>query len=297
MATLGEWAGQAEEEVGASSLLHDRGRAGAGASSLPQSWGRAGAGAPEAAVTLDPQTFDEHPYTLRFLTYGSPLLETLLTRALDAAPQEIGSLLRVSVERPLPRVAYYALDENGRPRRLDWLADVRAALEAAQPRAGWSDAAMAAAQEALQAAVEAEWVAMAGARARLDQAQHSTQVARAARLLLQAALVELALGRQPYMFEQEAYPAAFDGAAVVGLKRHGYPWTPLLRIARHHLLPPRPTDPFFIEIQGEPPDRLRRRFETLKHRAERLVQAFSHVGNLGDAFGGSVTPPFTSPTT
>jgi hypothetical protein len=233
----------------------------------------------EAAVTFDPQAFDEHPNTLHLLTFGSPLLETILDRALDGAPGETGPLLRVSVEAPLPRVATYALDASGHPRRLARLADVRAALEASSHCGAWPAAAVAMARADLQGAVQAEWKAMEDARSRLEQAQRSAQVARAACLLLQAALVELALGQRPDMFAQEAYPLAFDRAAVVGLKRHGYPWTPLLRIAGGHLLEPRPTDPFFVEIQGEPADRLRWRLETLRQRAERLVQAFAGHGH------------------
>jgi len=96
-------------------------------------------------------------------------------------------------------------------------------------------------------------------------------------LLLDAALVELALGQQPDLFGQETYPAAFEAAAVVGLKRHGYPWAPLLNIAQAHVRRPRPTDPFFVEIQSESVDRLRRRFRGLTQRAERLLQSLASI--------------------
>ena len=228
----------------------------------------------EIAITFDPATFDAHPNTLQLLTFGNPLLESLLGQipALSEDEGAAGRILRLQVEVPLPRVAYYALEANGQPRRLERLADVRTALEASTPGGTWSEEAIATARRALQASVEAEWESMRHAQARLEQAQRSALVARAARLLLDAALVELALGQQPAMFDQQAYPAAFDEAAVIGLKRHGYPWAPLLKIARSHVQPPRPTDPFFVEIQNEPVDRLRRRFETLMQRATRLVE-------------------------
>jgi len=47
------------------------------------------------------------------------------------------------------------------------------------------------------AAVAAEWQAMEQVSSQLDQARHCAQVARAAHLLLDAALVELALSQQP----------------------------------------------------------------------------------------------------
>jgi hypothetical protein len=150
--------------------------------------------------------------------------------------------------------------------------DLRAVLSAASPHGQWSDAAIQTAQQDLQAAADAEWKAIESARWRLAEAQRSAQVARAARLLLDAALVELALGQQPGLLDQADYPAAFNEAAVIGLRRHGYPWAPLLRIAQDNLRAPHPTDPYSVAIQNEPVERLKRRFETLKQRAERLVQ-------------------------
>ncbi|MCR4406442.1 MAG: helicase-related protein [Anaerolineae bacterium] len=224
----------------------------------------------EVAVTFDPATFDAYPDTLQLLTFGNPLLAGLLEQIPAVELGQDGSLLRLSVEAPWPRVAYYALDA-GQPRRLDRLADVRAVL-AASPVDQWSEEAVEAARRDLQRCVEAEWESMRQAQARLEQAQRSALASRAARLLLDAALVELALGQQPDLFTQEAYPGAFNQTAVVGLKRHGYPWTALLKIAGSHLQSPHPIDPFFVEIQNEPADRLQRRFETLRQRAERLLQ-------------------------
>lgn len=233
----------------------------------------------ELAVTFDPTVFDEHPNTLQLLTFGNPLLTCLLARLPSLTTGEAGPLLRVSVETPLPRVAYYALDNSGQPQRLDRLADVRVALRATTLDRQWPEAAMAAALEDLQSAVASEWQAMEVVGSQLDQAQRSAQVARAARLLLDAALVELALGQQPGLFDQEAYPVAFDEAAVIGLKRHKYPWAPLLKLAHSQIEAPRPTDPFFVKIQSEPVERLKRRFDTLKQRAVRVLQGFPPVSD------------------
>ena len=112
----------------------------------------------------------------------------------------------------------------------------------------------------------------------MEEAQQSALQARAARLLLDAALVELALGQQSGLFGEEAYPAAFDEAAVVGLRRHGYPWTSLLKFARACIQSPRPTDPFFARIQNQPMERLRRQFQTLTRQAERLLDDIAAIG-------------------
>ena len=124
----------------------------------------------------------------------------------------------------------------------------------------------------LEALVEAEWESIEHAQSQLEQAQRSALEARAARLLLDAAFVELALGQQPDLFGQETYPGAFEETAVIGLKRHGYPGAPLLKTAHSQVQSLHPTDPFFIEIQNEPADRLRWRFKILTQRAKRLLE-------------------------
>lgn len=230
----------------------------------------------EVAVTFDGQTFDDHPNTVQLLTFGTPLFDALLDEILPpgAGAAQIGPLLRVQTREPLPRVAYYGQAQEGRVRRLDRLNAVREALKSGAETA-WPEANIAAAQADLQAAVNAEWAAMTGARSRIAAAQQSALEARAALLLTRAALIELALGQQPGLFDGQTYPAAFDLAAVVGLKRHGYPWTPLLRKGQAHLRAPHPTDPFFIRIQNESVEQLKRRFEGLRQRAERLVQVWA----------------------
>jgi superfamily II DNA or RNA helicase len=228
----------------------------------------------EVAVTFDPATFDEHPNTLQLLTFGNPLLESLLAQVPALTEEEWSGerVLRLAVGTPLPRVAYYVLGEEGQPRRLDRLTDVRVALEASSAGGEWADEAVEAARQDFEALVKAEWTAIEQAQTQLEQAQHSALEAQAARLLLDAALIELALGQQPDLFGEESYPAAFDEAAVIGLKRHGYPWAPLLKVVRDHIQAPHPTDLFFVEVQSESVDRLKRQFEALEQRAARLLE-------------------------
>jgi len=234
----------------------------------------------EVAVTFDPAAFDTYPNTLQLLTFGNPLLDSLLDQvpAVDEGQETDGRVLFLKVETPLPRVACYALDDDGQPRRLDRLADLRAALDGSASGDGWSEETVDAARRDLQALAETERASIERARSRLAQAQRSALEARAARLLLDAALVELALGQQPDLFGQETYPMGFDRAAVIGLKRHGYPWAPLLTIARSHVRSPHPTDPFFVKIQSEPAAQLKRRLQTLTQRAQRLLEEIRHQG-------------------
>jgi superfamily II DNA or RNA helicase len=231
----------------------------------------------EVAVTFDAPTFDAHPSTLRLLTFGSPLLTSLLSKVetLPAGRDAQGHILRLKVESPLARVAYYVLDGKGQPQRLDRLADLRAALTSSQ--IPWTEEEMLVAQRALEAKVQAEWTTMEKAQAQLHEAQRGALKARAARLLLDAALVELALGQQPSLFDDKTYPAAFNQNAVLSLRRHGYPWGPLVGQAHSFIQDPRPTDPFFVEIQGEEASRLERRFGRLEEQAKRLVKEIAQA--------------------
>ncbi len=89
--------------------------------------------------------------------------------------------------------------------------------------------------------------------------------------LLRAALVELAMAQQPDLFEQEALPTAFTEEAVTGLKRHGYPFAPLLRLVNVEGMRPSPTDPFYTEVQGQSREALRRQFTARREKAAHLV--------------------------
>ena len=233
----------------------------------------------EVAVTFDLNTFDAHPNTLQLLTFGNPLLDTLLGEGQETDLEQTGRLLRVEVEEPLPRVAYYTRDPGGQLRRLDRFQDVRDALQQPAIDHTWHESMRTAARAELQAAAETEWAAMKKVEAEVTQAQRSALEARGAQLLVHAALVELALGQQPDMFAGDVYPKAFDRSAVFGLGRHKYPWAPLLVLAQEHVMAPHPTDPFFARIQNESADQLKRRFEGMTQRAVRLVQVLAGGGS------------------
>ncbi len=235
----------------------------------------------EVAVTFDPVVFDTHPDTVEFLTFGHPLLEDLLGSVVGTVSGEatvIGPLLRLEVRSPLRRVGYYVRGESGEPRpvlRPGELWEIRKTVASVGE---WTEEAIEAARRDFRERVEAEWNGLQQEHRRLERARESARAARAARLLVQAALVELALGQQPDLWGQEAYPTTFDIRAVQGLKRHGYPWTALLRVAGSEIAPPGPTDPFFLEIQGESRDRLLERFEWLTRRATYLLEEASGEG-------------------
>jgi len=242
----------------------------------------------QTVVTFDRQVFDNHPNTVQLLTFGNPLLDALLQSLPDfeggvTPKDDTSTILRVAIAEPLPRVGYFTQDETKNLQPVDRLADLQEALKS-ESSFTWTPAQITAAQTAVQSAAEAEWARVQRGQERLQHIQREALLARAGRLLLDATLVELALGQQPSLLEQTGYPLAFDATAISGLRRHGYPWAPLLKVVGNRLAgrKPHPTDPFFVNIQGESPEQLKRRFERLAQQAAQLLKEITAVQHLAN---------------
>ena len=229
----------------------------------------------DLAVTFDAELFDAHPNTLRLLSYGSEVLDKLLG-AMEV-PRKAGErrgILRCSVQFPWALRGYYAL-EDGRPSRLD---DVRGLETALDARGGaWSDEAMEAARCALEAERAQLRDHMAEVAAARRAAERLSLKEQAKRLLVQAALTELAMAQQPDMFDQQALPTAFTEQAILGLKRHSFPFAPLLSLVSVEGLRPSPTDPWYVQVQGRSRESLRGHFAALTKEARDLVDPLSEA--------------------
>lgn len=74
-------------------------------------------------VTFNREVFDQHSNTLRFLTYGEPLLEELL-RQVAVLPAEDVGVIRLTGEEVPPRVGYSRLD-GGQAHQIRSLEELR----------------------------------------------------------------------------------------------------------------------------------------------------------------------------
>jgi superfamily II DNA or RNA helicase len=234
-------------------------------------------------VTFSPRCFDAHPDTVRFLSYGSPLLGALLASV--AAPESAsgGRLVRCCSDGDVRLCRWYRPGADGRPEPVETLADLEARLAA--------DGADGPAVPDLEAQAlslfEAEVVKAAGKLAAVignqRQGRYLAERARAQALLLRAAAVEIALGKQPNLFEDEAYPAAFNEQAVLGLARHRFPWAPLVQLAFQKGLAPSESDPYYQDIANSPRDSLRGRFAQLQKEAQEAVKALNAAKQAAEA--------------
>jgi hypothetical protein len=221
--------------------------------------------------------FDKYPDTLRFLSYGSPLLADILNG------------VRESEELPAG-LARFARDDGGllcgwydlrppEPRPIETLADLRHSLAAVATNVPENRHSVA------QSRFDQEVDAIArGYQQRRDQhrqQQRGILRAKAARLLQRAALVEIALGQQRSLFEAETYPTGFNHEAVTGLQRHGNVWKWLIVMAgkngKSQLPRPEAHDPFFEQARAQKPEQLKMLFGQLTEEGRPLVKAWQRL--------------------
>jgi superfamily II DNA or RNA helicase len=226
----------------------------------------------DLAVTFDANLYDAHPNTLRLLSYGSDVLDDLLAsvEAPRVATDRIG-ILHCSVEYPCPLGAYYTL-ADAQPRRVTSVAELEASLADARHPEAWTDAALEMAQADFDhesAKLQEQMVKVATSR---RQAERLAVQEQGREVLVRAALVELAMAQQPELFGEETLPTAFTEQAILGLRRHGYPFAPLLTLVPLDGTRPSPTDPWYVRIQGRSRESLRGHFSALEDKAKGLVE-------------------------
>jgi superfamily II DNA or RNA helicase len=227
------------------------------------------------AVTFSGDRFDTYPDTLQLLSYGNPLLAEILESvpALEAYPAH---LARFATSDTLPVRGWY--DVRGpalTPIRT--MAQLRKAMAELPVQTSLADSRAEDAQQAFAQQVQAITRAY---RERLQQYSNqydATLRARARRLLEKAALVEIAIGQQRTLFDDESYPTSFSEAAVAGLKRHKSPWSWMLVIGGKPLPRPRHTDPFYDPIRKTNREKLRALFDQLTEQARKVLKAWKAV--------------------
>ena len=215
-------------------------------------------------VTFSRECFDEHPDTLRFLTYGSSFLADLLDSVPE--PDAHASFVRCATDDEVHLRAWYGSSDGKTLQPIETLAELREQVSQSRP----TDVAD------LQAEAQKQFHMEAG-RLRQHQAQllhyqrlahFLAEKAKAQRVLVKAALIEIALGQQPDLFEADVYPAAFTEEAVLGLQRHGFPWGPLLALAYADGLAPREDDAYYQDIASDKRETLKSRFAQLRRSSQ-----------------------------
>ncbi len=238
------------------------------------------------AVTFNPALFDQHPNTLRLLTYGGGLLEEILQAVEPPADGAAGGeVVRCSQAAPWPLTGFYA-SVDGCPIRS--LAGLRATLDEGQSAALDADRRqhlLAQFHTAADKFMERETQAADSRR----KAHISSLIEEIRQLLTQAACVELAQAAVRDLFDEEDMPLDFSDQAYERLKRHKYPFSGALKQVGGGLPRPRPEDSFYLKMKAAKRDVLTRRFEAIRTRmGDRLHQLVAAKGAAEPgATGGS----------
>jgi hypothetical protein len=221
-------------------------------------------------VTFRADVFDRHPNTLTFLSYGSPLQDELLSKIPE--PETLPpSVARFAAEGDSSPRAWYNLTTQP-PQPVEDMRQLRRLLAAGVDSAG-SDS-LNVARRHFEAETAAYQRAHEQRMDRLSQERAGVLKARARELVLQAALVEIALGQRPSLFGEESYPASFSETAVAGLQRHKSPWSWMLFYSGKPLPRLSESDPFFDQIHNASAEKLKAHFEDLTDQANAVRMAW-----------------------
>jgi len=244
------------------------------------------------AVTFNPALFDQHPNTLRLLTYGGGLLEEIL-QAVEPPVDgtAAGQTVRCSQASPWPLVGFYGA-VDGCPIRT--LAELRAILDKGQAAGLDGDRR----QHLLAQFSSGANKLMARETQAADsrrKAYISSLTEEIRQLLTQAAYIELAQAAVRDLFDEDDMPLDFSDQAYERLKRHKYPFSGALKQVGGRLPRPRPEDSFYQKMKAANRDVLTRRFEAIRTRMGERLHQFVAAKQAGEPSGPTGVPATAGP--
>lgn len=245
----------------------------------------------DVAVTFNRDLFDEHPSTLRLLTYGEPLLRELLSRAPDPleSSSDAGRVVRCEVDGS-DLVAYYTGDGEG-VAGVETLQRLRLALRASA--VGFEPQRLAEVTEQLHLRSAQSHARARSVREQLAMGDLLARQEEARILLRQATYIDTALRSQETesLFDEKSSRGAtriLSPSSIHDFARvQNYPYAPLLRLLGPDEIPASNTDPYFLQALGASEKSLRGKSQALQKKAEdlllRLKTAQERLRNLQQA--------------
>ncbi|RJR43507.1 MAG: hypothetical protein C4576_14195 [Desulfobacteraceae bacterium] len=228
-------------------------------------------------ATFNRQMFDLHPETLRLVTYGEAVLDSLLDKVHPVTrPEELGlPLVRYEAQIPDPIVCYYALGETGVV-PIQTLRDLVGFLEN-PPSGGPGKNAEEQAKGHFETLLKERRLEAVEKARKAYQSRMLAWAEQGRDLLVKAALCEIAMAQEPTLFSKTQLEADFDEETVQRLRKKGFPYAPLFHLAETQGLRPSPGDPFWLRVQGKNEREIQGIQEYLKREIKKLVEVLSEA--------------------
>ena len=227
-------------------------------------------------VTFSKSCFDEHPSTLQFLTYGNQLFQEMLSE-IDNPTSDWKKLHLYMVHNQgnWDIRSWYAQGKD-QPKLIETYAELKDLLDQnhSTPAVTMNNEIV---KEKFKETVEEIFRKKQIIEERKHLAKETEIKARAQILLKEAALIEIALGRSQDLFSDELYPHLFNENAMLGLRRYGYPWAPLLKLAYLGDIKLEESGSFFQQIANRRRESLRGLFIARIKEAEKIVDQLYKV--------------------
>jgi len=235
----------------------------------------------ELSFSFDRDLFDQYPETIRLITYGEPLLESLLETVQPLMRPDMAGIpiVRCSISQPETIVSYYALgDSEAIP--IKTLGDLQKVLDTSPPDGKPGEKAESHAKEQFEVLVR-ESVQKAYQKEQIEYRSQLLALEEKGRgLLIKVALCDIGMAHEPTLFDQSPVEADFDEETVQRLRNRGFPFAPLFHLLETEKLKPELTDPFWLKVQGKSEREIRGIQDYLKREAKKLVEALSQVKSV-----------------
>ena len=219
-------------------------------------------------VTFDPKLFDEHPSTLRLLSYDEDLFSQLLQEVDDLRENDLPPcVVRITSESPMLS-GYYNLTGAGVEPVLT-LTELETALGQEPP--SFDSNCQAEAQADFRKRIEDVRQRAEAVKDMRRRAEIAAFLEKGRQLLLEATYIDLAMAHYRDLFGELPNLAGFTEEAVRALKRLGYPFAPLLLLVGTESVTPSPSDPAWIRLQEASQESLKRRLEAIKKPMGELI--------------------------
>jgi len=229
---------------------------------------------PEApVVTFVPEVFEAHPQSVRLLSYGEYLFENLLAEIQEpeAAQNQVG-MVRCQMNQPIPLRAYYTLGPDG-PHEIKSLKELEEVIQGSD-RSPWTAEILEAARELFFVHIEKKVKQLQQVNQTRSAGAEKALEEEARNILLKAGVVDMMLTQGAPLLPDDLTGVHLE-QAILNLRRHRFPFAPLLLKVDTRPLVTVNGDNYYQRIHQEQQTGLERIFGSIKAQAADTLSKLS----------------------